>query len=218
VKSGKAKLEKLKNNNENKDNNKNKDSCEKISSISSKKTKEEITEVAWQEVTRQTAKKTMIKLAPPCRCRACSTGCNYGGGILEDADIQKIAEFLKISVDSLKSNFIDEIEKFNTKRWRTKFNDDGKGYGKCAFFKDNQCAIHQVKPLQCRIATGCKPHGQDASIWFHLNYFVNENDPESIRQWAQYLKTHPTIPGGKLEELVPDKDRLDKILSYEILK
>ena len=34
MKSGKAKLEKLKNNNENKDNNKNKDSCEKISSIS----------------------------------------------------------------------------------------------------------------------------------------------------------------------------------------
>jgi len=51
-----------------------------------------------------------------------------------------------------------------------------------------------------------------------LNYIVNSSDPEAIRLWAEYLKTHPTIPGGDLEELVPDKERLKKILNFEILR
>lgn len=51
-----------------------------------------------------------------------------------------------------------------------------------------------------------------------LNHQVNVNDPESIRQYAIYLKTHTTIPGGELEELVPDKERLRKILDFTILK
>ena len=54
--------------------------------------------------------------------------------------------------------------------------------------------------------------------WFTLNHFVNVDDPESIRQWAVYLKTHDTIQGGSLEELVPDKKLLKKILNYEIIK
>jgi len=52
-----------------------------------------------------------------------------------------------------------------------------------------------------------------------LNYLVNKNDPESIRQYAAYLKSGgKTIPGGKLEELIPDKEKLKKILNFEQLK
>jgi hypothetical protein len=51
-----------------------------------------------------------------------------------------------------------------------------------------------------------------------LNYVLDHQDPDAIRQWAVYLKTHPTIPGGELEELVPDKEMRDKIMSYEILR
>ena len=50
------------------------------------------------------------------------------------------------------------------------------------------------------------------------NYFVNKDDPESIRQWNQYLKTQPTIEGGKLKDLVKNKKRLNKILNYDILR
>ena len=52
-----------------------------------------------------------------------------------------------------------------------------------------------------------------------LNYFVNKNDPESIRQFAAYLKSGgKTLPGGRLEDFIPDKKKLKKILNYDILR
>jgi hypothetical protein len=51
-----------------------------------------------------------------------------------------------------------------------------------------------------------------------LNHFVKPDDPESVRQWSVYLKTQPTIGGGELKDLVKDKERLAKILSYEIFR
>ncbi len=92
----------------------------------------------------------------------------------------------------------------------------GKPYGPCVFFDDG-CKIHTVKPLECRIGN-CSEYGEELSIWFMLNYQVNVSDPESVRQYAIYLKTRPTIPGGKLEELVPDKEKLGKILDFRILR
>ena len=54
--------------------------------------------------------------------------------------------------------------------------------------------------------------GEQLSIWFVLNHLLDPHDPEAIRQWASYLKTHPTIPGGELHQLVSDKQKLHKIL------
>jgi len=52
-----------------------------------------------------------------------------------------------------------------------------------------------------------------------LNYFVNEDDPQSIREWKVYLDSGgKNIPGGTLQELVPNKEALKKILNYEVLK
>jgi len=48
--------------------------------------------------------------------------------------------------------------------------------------------------------------------------FVNTSDPNSIREWAAHLSVHPTLPGGELENLVPDKERLKSILAYEDIK
>ena len=93
-----------------------------------------------------------------------------------------------------------------------------KNYGPCIFLDERKgCLIHEVKPLECRIGS-CEKHGQEISIWFMLNYLVNPKDPESIRQYAMYLKTQPTIPGGRLEEIIPDDKRLKRILSFDILK
>ena len=84
------------------------------------------------------------------------------------------------------------------------------------FFK-NGCTIQEVKPLHCRVMN-CKD-GEEMSVWFDLNFFVNPTDPESIRQWALYLASGgKNIPGGELREIVPDATKLRKILRYEVLK
>ena len=52
-----------------------------------------------------------------------------------------------------------------------------------------------------------------------VNHIIDANDAESVRQYAQYIKSGgKVIPGAELENLVPDKNKLKKILSYEILK
>jgi Fe-S-cluster containining protein len=95
----------------------------------------------------------------------------------------------------------------------------GRPYGKCIFLKNkNNCTIHEVKPLHCRIGN-CSEYGEDLTVWFALNFCVNPADPESIRQWALYLESGgKNIPGGELKELVKDPKILKKILDYEVLK
>ena len=115
---------------------------------------------------------------------------------------------------------MEEVELFHTKKFRPKLlRKDGKPYGKCIFFDaEKKCTVHEAKPLQCKIAMGCKDYGEDLQVWFMLNHFVNETDPESVREYAQYVKSGgKVIPGGKLEELVPDKEKLDEILKYKRL-
>jgi len=168
-------------------------------------------------ITKQTPLKEVKALAEACdKCGHC---CNYSSGFLIEEDKKKIAEFLGIDEKKLEKDFLEEFEKFNTKRLRPKLLRKGKQYGVCVFYdKKVGCKIHSVKPLQCKLGN-CKEHGEELSIWFLLNYFVDANDPESIRQYNEYLKSEgKVIPGGKLEELVPDKEKLKKILSFEILR
>ena len=115
---------------------------------------------------------------------------------------------------------MEEIEKFNTKLFRPKIIRKNKPYGKCVFFDENiGCKIHEVKPLECRVSMGCKDYGEQISLWFMLNNFVNSNDAESIRQYNTYLKSGgKTLPAAELKDLVPDMEKLKKILSFQILK
>ncbi|MFC1801489.1 hypothetical protein ACFLZB_03415, partial [Nanoarchaeota archaeon] len=96
---------------------------------------------------------------------------------------------------------------------------EDKPYGQCVFFdKKEGCTIHPVKPMECKISNHSE-HGEAMHIWFTLNYFVNETDPESIRQWANYIEMGgKVIPGGSLVELVPNPKTLKKIMSYQILR
>ncbi|MEK0322573.1 MAG: hypothetical protein QQN47_07355, partial [Nitrosopumilus sp.] len=140
-----------------------------------------------------------------------------GSGILVDEDIQKIAKHLGVTDEVLKKEFLEEVEKFNTKKYRPKILRKDRPYGKCIFF-DEGCKIHEVKPLECKVSMGCKDYGEQLSIWFMLNNFVNKDDAESIRQFATYLKSGgKTLLGAELGDLVPDKEKLRKILSFEIL-
>ena len=114
---------------------------------------------------------------------------------------------------------MEEVEKFNTKLFRPKLlRSGGKPHGKCTFLIKNGCSVHVARPTMCKIGN-CSEHGEELQLWFTLNHFVNPKDPESIRQFASYLESGgKTLPGGTLEELVPDKNKLRKILSYEIFR
>jgi len=169
-------------------------------------------------LTKNTPIKEVLKLAHPCECNACNNGCKYGSGFLASQDIAKIAKYLGITEDVLKKEFLEEVEKFNTKKFRPKILRKNKQYGKCIFFDEEiGCKIHEVKPLECKLSMACKPYGEQLSLWLMLNHFVN--DAESIRQFATYLKSGgKTLEGAELKDLVPDKEKLRKILSFEILQ
>ncbi len=170
------------------------------------------------KLTKDTPVEEVLKLAHPCKCDACTIGCRHGSGFLVDEDIQKIAKYLGTTEEVLKKEFLEQVEKFNTKRYRPKILRKDKPYGKCVFFDEEiGCRVHKVKPLECKISMGCKSYGEKLSLWFMLNHFVNENDPESVRQFATYLKSGgKTLERAKLEDLVPDKEKLRKILNFEI--
>lgn len=161
----------------------------------------------------------LLPLAPACKCDACSHGCTVGSGFLVDEDIPKLAQFLHISEEELKTSRLEEVEKFHTKRFRPRLEKNQYGYGKCTFYDEKRgCTVHEAKPLHCRIAMGCKEYGEDLDKWFHLNHFVNADDPESIRQFASYLDAGgKTLPGGELKDIVPDPERLKRILAYTIM-
>ena len=171
-------------------------------------------------LTKNTPLKEVLRLAHQCKCNACTVGCRHGSGFLVNEDIPKIVGFLNIKEDALKKGFLEEVEKFNTKKYRPKILRKNKPYGKCIFFSEEDgCKIHEVKPLECKISMGCKDYGEQISLWFMLNHFVNENDAESIRQYAAYLKSGgKTLQGAELKDLVHDEDKLKKILSFQILK
>ena len=172
-------------------------------------------------ITKNTPLKEVLKLAPACQCNACNHGCKFGSGSLAEGDSKRIAEFLKISEEDLKKDFLEEIELFNKKVLRPRLlRGKGKVHGRCVFYSDKKgCTIHSAKPLECKISMGCKDYSEELSIWFMVNNVIDTNSPESIRQYAQYIKSGgKVIPGAELENLVPDKEKLSKIISYEILK
>ena len=170
---------------------------------------------------KNTPLKEVLELAAPCQCSACNHGCRFGSGSLAGDDAKHIARFLGISEEELKKGFLEESELFNKKLLKPKLIREGsKPFGRCVFFDDEKgCTIHEVKPLECKTSIQCRDYGEDLSVWFMVKHAVDANDAESVRQYAQYIKSGgKVIPGAELENLVPDKNKLKKILSYEILK
>jgi Fe-S-cluster containining protein len=156
-------------------------------------------------------------------CKKCGHCCSYGSGIVLETEVPKIAVYLNKSVDDFKKDYLDEIEFFSKKHTRLKqIKSDKKNskipHGKCIFLTSiNECAIHEVKPLYCKIGH-CGPLGDDAIQWFHLNHSVDKYNPNSIREWNIYASQKSVISGGKPIEIVGDADVLKKMLEYEILK
>ena len=161
----------------------------------------------------------MLQLAAPCKCTSCNNGCKFGSGILAGDDLKNIAKFLGISEEDAKKHYFEESDQFNKKVLKPRLLRDNKPYGKCVFFDEQKgCTIHSVKPLQCKTAMNCKEYGEDLAKWFMVNHIVDPDDPESIRQYAIYLKTHNPIEGAELHNLVKDSNKLKKMLNFEMLR
>ena len=168
-------------------------------------------------ITKETPLNEVLNLAPACSCNHCNHGCTMGAGSLIETDVRNIANFLKISEREFKKKYLEKVKLLNKDVLKPKTLRKGKPYGQCIFFKNKRCSIHPVKPLECKIAMGCKPYGEELMIWFMLNYVLDKNNPESIRQYVSYLTSGgKTIKGGELKDIIPNKKRLKKILDYEI--
>jgi Fe-S-cluster containining protein len=172
-------------------------------------------------ISRNTPEKEVLQCTHACKCEHCERGCHYGSGCMVKQDIPAMAKLLGVTEEKLKKEFLEQTELFNTKLWKPKVKkEQGKPYGKCIFFEQGKgCKVHQAKPLQCKTAMGCKEYGEQLNLWFTLNHAVNEYDPESLRQFATYLKSGgKTLPEGELKDLVKDPEKLKKILEYRILR
>lgn len=169
------------------------------------------------KITKDTPVRMMRELGKD--CQKCGSCCKHGTGMVIAEDIPKMAKFLNVTEEKLKQDYLEETDMFSAKAWKLKQIKGKKPFGPCVFLgKDKGCDIHVAKPFHCSIAN-CQPYAEQAIQWFYLNYLVNVDNPESIRQWASYLKHREfVIEGGQLEDLVPDKERLAKILSYDIVK
>lgn len=170
-------------------------------------------------ICKDTSLSTIRKLAPACKCGACSHGCTMGSGFLAEGDTKRIANFLNITEEQLKERWLEEVDAFNQKHHRPKILRASKPYGKCIFYDSEKgCTVHPVKPLQCKISMGCKPYSEDLHAWFVLNHMIDKNDAESLRQYNIYLETGgAAIPGGSMEDIMPNNETREKILNYEVL-
>ena len=142
-----------------------------------------------------------------------------GSGFLVDSEIAPLAKHLGIAPDKLKKKYLEEVEILAKKRLRPKLVRKGKPYGRCIFYDTKKvCTVHDAKPLQCKVAMGCKAYSEDLMVWFMLNHLLDLDDAESIRQYSVYLKSGgKTLQGGKLEEMVPKKV-LSKVMAFDILR
>ena len=165
-------------------------------------------------VTKSTSLKVIEDISStPCKKLNCTKCCEQGTGTALESDLPAIARELHLSVDAIKQDLFEPVTKYNTTHWKPKM--ETKPYGKCVFLDKNGCTIQAVKPTGCRLSSW-NQHGEQLNEWFDLNYFVKTQDPESVRQWAQRLRFTNTIPGGQLHELVPDTEKLRKILNRDI--
>lgn len=164
-------------------------------------------------IRKKTPLKKIIELGG--ECKQCGKCCSFDSGYLVEGDVSKIAKFLRISEKELKEKYLQKIYMYGKEVLKPKTIKKERHYGACIFLKDNKCSIHEVKPLNCKVGT-CNEYGSEISVWFALNYFVD--NPQGIRDWKVYLDCRgKNIPGGKLEEIEPDKKKLKKILEYGIL-
>jgi Fe-S-cluster containining protein len=168
------------------------------------------------EIRKETSLKEIISLGKD--CKKCGNCCSYDSGFIAKNEIKGLAKHFKLKEKDFENKFLRELKLFNNTVYKFKLNNKEKPYGPCILYsKEKGCTIQKIKPLHCKIGN-CNKYGEQLSAWFTVNFLVNKNNPESIRQFNQYIKSGgKTIPGGDIKDLIKDKKQLKDILSYNIL-
>ena len=114
---------------------------------------------------------------PPFECTCCGECCQgYGGTVIGDADIKKIARFL----DMDRNRFLEKYCVNSRNGWMIAQREDGF----CHFVKDKRCSIHPVKPRICRAWPYLESLLTDPSNWEAMSSVcpgINKNaDREKI--------------------------------------
>ncbi|MGB9748656.1 MAG: YkgJ family cysteine cluster protein [Candidatus Woesearchaeota archaeon] len=168
------------------------------------------------------SKKTPLNhiLSLGAECNNCGICCKNGQGFVLNDEIKKIAEHLGISEDELLNNHLERTVVFNKEIFKTRRKNTSEKnripVGACIFYDDeNGCTIQEAKPLFCKIVN-CKPYSSEIIQWYFLNYVLDTEDPEAIRQWVHFIKYNEPIPGAQLKELVKEEE-LAKIMNFELL-
>ncbi len=82
------------------------------------------------------------------KCTGCGKCCTGGPGIvwITEAEMEKIAAYLKISLSAFKRTYIRHIDN----RFALIERKTPDGEYDCIFLKDKKCMVYQDRPLQCR--------------------------------------------------------------------
>ena len=174
-------------------------------------------------ISKNTPKEEILKIDNPNPFNHCL----FSSGYVLNEEIKEIADFLGISEEELVNKYLEETERFGRKVHRIKQEkkkintSEGKvelPHGKCAFYDERfGCLLGDKRPLFCKLSN--HPLFSKSLIeWFDLNFIVDPQDPQSLREWMTYLKFHnnDVIPGGELESLAP-KEKINSILKFEHL-
>lgn len=130
-----------------------------------------------------------------CTCSECQAACRYKPGWFKPGEAEAVADFLGLSLaDLFRSRLMVD-------RWSgdlTLFvlspaiveGDAGQEFlsttrGQCVFFQDGLCAIHPVKPFECRAML----HGQPAT--YHAETARSWASPAAQRQVRELLGREP---------------------------
>lgn len=176
------------------------------------------------DITRMTPLERVLEVVR--RPQRPGKACMMSSGFIHEDELSTIAKVLNVSEEQLKENLLEKRYAYNKHVHKPKLIKHKKKehlpYGKCVFLEESsggeeaghKCRLGKEMPLHCRLSTSDK-HGFKLHLWYMLNYIIDPEDPDAVRQWAIYLKSHPTIPGGELRELVPEEEKLRKMLNLE---
>lgn len=93
-------------------------------------------------------------------CTGCGQCCTGSPGYIwvDEEEIVKIADYLKMTIDEFSSRFLRRVKgKFSLLEMPKTFD--------CIFLKDNKCQIYPVRPTQCKTFPWWPRHLKSAEDW-----------------------------------------------------
>jgi Fe-S-cluster containining protein len=139
-----------------------------------------------------------------CQCQTCQNACKYKPGWFRPGEVEKVADFLQISLnrlfkEKLAVDFLYRSDDGNSPVFvlspATTSGDPGKEFpfdprGQCVFYKDGKCEIHPVKPHDCR----AYDHTQTGDQSLPTHYETGDSWSDHQDQIKSLLGRDPELP------------------------